>query len=98
MLAFQQRLEEEEKDKYIDHRFTKAIVKRVTGLKPPALDTFMRQYRPSYEFIQTCETEYEFYKYILEWSRFFEKDWKTTHPETTSGDSTRPLIQQAQED
>jgi hypothetical protein len=83
MLAFQQRLEEEEKDKYIDHRFTRSIVKRVTGLLPPALDTFMRQYRPSYEFIQSCETEYEFYKYILEWSQFFEKDWKTTHPDQT---------------
>ena len=80
MLAFQQRLEEEEKDKYIDHRFTRAIVKRITGLQPPALDTFMRQYRPSYEFIQSCETEYDFYKYILEWAQFFEKDWKVTHP------------------
>jgi len=81
MLAFQQRLQDEEKDKYIDHRFTRAIVKRVTGLQSPALDTFMRQYRPSYEFIQSCETEYEFYKYILEWGQFFEKDWKTTHPD-----------------
>ncbi|HVU55252.1 MAG TPA: hypothetical protein VHD83_09365 [Puia sp.] len=80
MLAFQQRLEEEEKDKYIDHRFTRALVKRVTGLQSPALDTFMRQYRPSYDFIQSCETEYEFYKYILQWSQFFEKDWKATHP------------------
>jgi hypothetical protein len=79
MLAFQQRLEEEEKDRYIDHRFTRAVVKRITGLQQPALDTFMRQYRPSYEFIQSCETEYEFYKYILEWSQFFEKDWNVTH-------------------
>jgi hypothetical protein len=81
MLAFQQRLEEEEKDKYIDHRFTRSIVKRVTGLQPPALDTFMRQYRPSYDFIQSCKTEYEFYQYILEWGQFFEKDWKATHPD-----------------
>jgi len=79
MLAFQDRLQWEEKEKYVDHRFTRAIVKRVTGLESPALDTFMRQYRPSYELIQSCETEYEFYKYILEWSKFFEKDWKTTH-------------------
>ncbi|MBN9386328.1 MAG: hypothetical protein J0H74_36555 [Chitinophagaceae bacterium] len=79
MLAFQDRLQWEEKEKYVDHRFTKAIVKRVTGLESPALDTFMRQYRPSYDLIQSCETEYEFYKYILEWSRFFEKDWKATH-------------------
>lgn len=81
MLAFQDRLQWEEKEKYVDHRFTKAIVKKITGLESPALDTFMRQYRPSYELIQGCETEYEFYKYILEWSRFFEKDWKATHRE-----------------
>lgn len=87
MLAFQHRLEEEEKDKYVDHRFTKAIVKRITGLQSPALDTFMRQYRPSYELIQNCETEYDFYKYILEWSKFFEKDWKATHPDVDRTDN-----------
>lgn len=81
MQAFQDRLQWEEKEKYVDHRWTKAVVKRVTGLESPALDTFMRQYRPSYDFIQSCETEYEFYKYILEWSQFFEKDWKATHHE-----------------
>jgi hypothetical protein len=79
MLAFQARLQWEEKEKYVDHRFTKAIVKRITGLQSPAIDTFMRQYRPSYDLIQSCETEYEFYKYILDWSRFFEKDWQATH-------------------
>jgi hypothetical protein len=59
MEAFQRRLVEEERDKYVDHRFTKSLVKRITGLQPPALDTFMRQYRPSYEFIQHCENDYE---------------------------------------
>ena len=79
MEAFRDRLQWEEKEKYVDHRFTKAIVKRITGLESPALDTFMRQYRPSYDFILSCETDYEFYKYILEWGQFFEKDWKATH-------------------
>lgn len=80
MEAFRDRLQWEEKEKYVDHRFTKTIVKRITGLESPALDTFMRQYRPSYDFILSCETDYEFYKYIMEWSQFFEKDWKMTHP------------------
>lgn len=80
MEAFQQRLKDEEQDKYVDHRFTKAIVRRLTGLESPALDTFMRQYRPSYDFILSCETEYQFYKYIVDWAQFFEKDWNTTHP------------------
>ena len=79
MEALQSRLEWQEKDNYIDHRWSVAVVKRVTGLQPPALDTFMRQYRPSYEFIQSCETEYEFYKYIQEWARFFIEDWNVAH-------------------
>jgi len=79
MEALQSRLEWEEKDKYVDHRWNRAIVRKITGLEPPALDTFMRQYRPSYEFIQSCQTEYEYYKYIQEWGKFFDEDWKNAH-------------------
>jgi hypothetical protein len=80
ILAFQKRLEQEEKDNYIDHRFTKALVKKLTGLEPPVLDTFMIQYRPSYEFIQSCETEYEYYKFIADWGKSFNELWKEEHP------------------
>src|ERR1700744_1625811 len=80
MEAFQKRLEEDEHDKYIDHRFTRAIVKKITGLEAPALDTFMREYRPTYEFIQSCATEYEFYHYIQEWGKFFNESWFENHP------------------
>lgn len=79
MEALQARLEWQEKDNYIDHRWSKAVVRRVTGLESPVLDTFMRQYRPSYEFIHSCETEYEFYKYIQEWAKFFVEDWNVAH-------------------
>lgn len=81
MEAFQRRLLEEERDKYVDHRFTKTLVRKITGLKSPALDTFMRQYRPSYEFIQNCENDYEYYKYIRDWGRYFAEQWKQDHPE-----------------
>ncbi|HWK05007.1 MAG TPA: hypothetical protein VNS58_15300 [Puia sp.] len=81
MEAFQRRLQEEERDRYVDHRFTKSLVKRITGLQPPALDTFMRQYRPSYEFIQGCENEYEYYKYIYDWGKYFSELWKRDHPD-----------------
>jgi hypothetical protein len=81
MEAFQTRLEEEEHDKYVDHKFTRAIVKKITGLDTPALDTFMKQYRPTYEFIQSCATEYEFYHYIQEWGKFFNENWKEDHPD-----------------
>jgi hypothetical protein len=79
MLALQQRLEDEEQDKYVDHRWNRAMVRRITGLEPPKLDSFMRQYRPSYEFIKSCETDYEFYKYIREWGKFFNENWRVEH-------------------
>ncbi len=80
-LAFQQRLVDEEQDKYIDHRFTKAIVKKLTGLEPPLIDTFMRDYRPSYDYLKSFTTDWEFYKYISESSKFFLEVWKDNHPD-----------------
>ena len=80
MLAFQQRLEQEEREKYIDHRFTKLVVKRVTGLEPPLIDSFMRDYRPSYDYLKSFTNDWEFYKYILESSRIFLDVWKDNHP------------------
>jgi hypothetical protein len=71
---------EEERDKYVDHRFNKILVKKITGLQPPALDIFMRTYRPSYEFIQNCENDYEFYKYIKDCGLYFSQRWKEEHP------------------
>src|SRR6202000_1287895 len=52
MQALQRRLIEQEQDKYIDYRFNRNLVRRLTGLQRPALDTFMRLYRPSYQFIR----------------------------------------------
>jgi len=49
MLAFQQRLLQDEQDKYIDHRYTKYFVKKLTGLDGDELTKFMAIYRPSYE-------------------------------------------------
>ena len=63
MLAFQKRLQQEEIDKFIDHRFTKATVRKITGLTGDSLNVFMKQYRPSYEFTQ-LSSDYEFLEYI----------------------------------
>ncbi|HXB92236.1 MAG TPA: hypothetical protein VNU72_08100 [Puia sp.] len=79
MLALQRRLLEEERDKYVDHRFNKTLVKKITGLQGEALDTFMKAYRPSYEFIINCENDYEYYKYIKDWSKDFWEEWKVRH-------------------
>lgn len=65
MLSFQNRLEEEEQDKYINYRFNKTIVKKLTTLQGAALDNFMLRYRPSYYFVQ-ASNDLELYQYI--WS------------------------------
>jgi hypothetical protein len=63
LAAFQARLIEDEQDKFIDHRFTHYIVKKITGLDGNALDSFMYRYRPSYQFTKIA-SDYEFYDYI----------------------------------
>lgn len=64
MLSFQQRLISEEREKYVDHRFSIGVVKRLTGLKDSAsLSEFMLLYKPSYEFTKVTP-EYEFQKFI----------------------------------
>lgn len=74
MLAFQQRLIQEEHDKYIDHRYTKFLVKKLTGLDGKQLEDFMAYYRPAYDevllmndlelgyYIEQCFKDYEFNK------------------------------------
>lgn len=63
MAHFRQRLIQEEQDKAIDHRFTHALVKKITGLEGKSLDDFMKRYRPNYIFAMTS-TDYELGEYI----------------------------------
>ena len=81
----------QEQDKYVDHRFSKALVRRITGLTSPALDSFMVEYRPSYETLQGFETEYDYYSYIKANGQYFSAMWKREHPLEVS-DSTRSTI------
>lgn len=60
---FKQRLEEQEREKFVAHRFNKALIKRLTGLDGNDLDVFMLRYRPSYAFALTAG-EYDFRMYI----------------------------------
>ena len=64
MLAFQRRLILQEHDKYVDHRFTKALVRKLTRLDSCALDTFMLAIRPDYEFVLTS-SDYDLRNYTL---------------------------------
>jgi hypothetical protein len=63
MLQFQQRLVQQEQDKFIDHRFNKQLVRRLTNLTGEALDSFMVMYRPTYEFAMLT-SDYDFQSYI----------------------------------
>lgn len=63
MASFQRRLIQQEQDKYVDHRFSKGLVRRLTGLDSTELDKFMITYRPPYEFTVLLN-DYDFQKYI----------------------------------
>jgi hypothetical protein len=69
--GYQRFFEWEEHEKYIDHRFSKPLIKKLTGMTDDQVPAFIKQYRPSYEFmegtsdvdlglyIQKCKTDYD---------------------------------------
>lgn len=63
MLRFQERLIQEEQDKFVDHRFNRQLVRRLTNLINEELDRFMAIYRPTYQFT-LMTSDYEFQSYI----------------------------------
>lgn len=78
--AFQNRLVYEEEENFIDHRFNRSIVKKITHLNENELDSFMVKYRPSYEFAK-YSTDYDFYDYI-----------KLAYQEYKSGAKKRKIV------
>ncbi|HEV7621778.1 MAG TPA: hypothetical protein VGO09_08600, partial [Flavisolibacter sp.] len=68
---FQERLLEQEREKSIDHRFNKPLVRRLTGLDGEQLDRFMKLYRPSFGFT-TYASEYDFQLFIKNASEEFK--------------------------
>ncbi len=52
ILTLQKRLIEQEHEKYVSNRYSKQLVRKLTKLQPPELDTFMNRYRPDYETVQ----------------------------------------------
>jgi hypothetical protein len=76
--ALQNRLLEEESEKFINYRFNKDLVKQITGFTGSNLDRFMKIWRPDYEFT-ALSSDLEFHTYILEASRAYtrgEMPWK----------------------
>jgi hypothetical protein len=73
MAHFQQRLIQEEEDKFIDHRFNKPLVRKITKLTGAEQDDFMKKYKPSLDFTRNA-TDYEFAEYIkLAWQEYERK-------------------------
>lgn len=64
-LSFQKRLLQQEQDKFIDHKFNKGLVRRLTQLSGNELDSFMVAFRPGYLFTSVA-SEYDFQKYIID--------------------------------
>lgn len=51
MLSMQQRLEQQEKEKYVNHRYTKYLVGKLSQLKGNELDSFINLSKPSYDLL-----------------------------------------------
>jgi hypothetical protein len=62
-LSFQKRLLQQEKDKFIDNRFNKGLVLKLTKLNGAERDRFMILYRPGFEFTSSA-SDYDFNLYI----------------------------------
>ena len=74
-LAFQRRLVDEEKDGFVDYRFNRSVVLKITRLQGDELDSFMVRYRPSYDFCKRA-TDYDLYDYIKLAFQEWQKDRK----------------------
>lgn len=71
-LAFKNFLIDQEKDRYIDYRFSAKTIRRITGLKGDTLQQYQKLYRPSYYFVVNSSLT-QFYEYILNTSYAFKK-------------------------
>ena len=75
MRSFQERLLKEEEDKFIDHRYNKALVLRLTGLTGEERDLFMFHCRPTYEYCLLAN-EYDFQSWIKDCFKNYKQEKK----------------------
>lgn len=78
--AFRARLIEQEEESFINHRFSRNFVSRITGFKHNKLDTFMVWYRPDFAFTQEAD-EVMFNSYIIQSMYKFERFLMLAKPE-----------------
>ena len=74
MVRFKERLLTQEREKYIDHRFNKALVRRLTQLDSADLELFMRLFRPPFEFT-VASTDFQFQTYIKDSYEVFLREY-----------------------
>jgi hypothetical protein len=77
--GYRQFFEWEEQDKYIDHRFNNPLIKKITGLSGDTLATFVKQYRPTYEFLENI-SDFDLGLYIQK----CKTDFDTGHPSSAA--------------
>jgi hypothetical protein len=70
---FNKTLLNDEHETYIDHKFNRGNVSRITGLSGDTLSTFLVQYRPTYQLAQKY-TDYDMEVYIKSCFKEFKKD------------------------
>lgn len=73
--GYQKFFEWEEQEKYIDHRFSKPLIKKLTDIKDDQMDAFVKQYRPTYEFMEATN-DFELGLYIQK----CKEDFDSGHP------------------
>lgn len=71
MASFQERLVKEEQDNYIKHRFGKGLVKKLTGLEAPEIDSFMKEYKPTLLMVQQMN-DLELGQFIVEAYKYYK--------------------------
>jgi len=67
----------DEHEQYVDEKFNKGIVSRITGLSGDTLSVFLTQYRPTYQFVLKA-TDYDMEVCIKESFKRFENDVGTS--------------------
>ena len=78
-LSFQKRLLQQEQENYVDHRYSKNLVRKLTGLTSPDLESFMTFFRPTYDMSITLN-DLEFGHMIIQAYKIYKARPK---PKTT---------------
>lgn len=71
--TMQERLLQQEQDKYVNHRYTKYLVQKLTSLSGAVLDSFITISKPSYELLITMN-DIELGYYIQQFYKLYQSN------------------------